>query len=59
MDNFLHLTDERKRPNKKPNSANATVDKKRMERLKRNFLPFWAREFGRQKQEHDDKSPVK
>lgn len=59
MDNFLHLTDEEKHQNKKTTPANTYVDKERIQRLKRNFLPSWARELGEQKQEHDNKSPKK
>jgi hypothetical protein len=50
MDNFLRLTDERKQPNKKTNPANTFVDKKRIQRLKRIFLPSWIRELEEQKQ---------
>ena len=43
MDNFFHLSDEEKDQNKKTNSAFANVDKERIARLKKNFLPFWMR----------------
>jgi hypothetical protein len=59
MDNFLHLSDEEKEQNKKTTSGNTYVDKERIQRLKRSFLPFWARELGEQKQEQDGKSPEK
>jgi hypothetical protein len=59
MDNFLHLSDEEKERNKKTTPANTFVDKERIQRLKRNFLPFWARELAEQNQEHDNKSPEK
>jgi hypothetical protein len=58
MDNFLHLTDERKEQNRKTTSANTYVDRERIQRLKRNFLPFWMRWMEEQKQNHNE-SPLK
>lgn len=57
MDNFLHLTDEENDQNKKTNSYPTHVDKKRIQRLKKNFLPFWMREIADQEQKHDETSP--
>jgi hypothetical protein len=57
MDSILHLTGEGKEENKETNSPHTYVDKERIQRLKRNFLPFWVRELGEQKQQHDNKSP--
>jgi len=48
MDNFLHLSDEEKDQNKRTDSAFAKVDKERIARLKKNFLPFWMRWTGEQ-----------
>ena len=59
MDNFLHLTDERKEPNKKTNSANIYFDKGRIQRLKRNFLPSWMRWMEEQKQNNNETSSKK
>lgn len=59
MDNFLGLTDEGRDRNKKTNSANIFVDKERIERLKRNFLPFWMRELEEQKQNDSETSSTK
>lgn len=56
MDNFLHLTDEQKDQNKKTNSAPTYVDKRRIQRLKKNFLPFWMREMEGQEQRQDEAS---
>ena len=59
MDNFLHLTDERKEQNKEANPANTFADKGRIQRLKRNFLPFWMRELEEQKQNYNETSSTK
>jgi len=59
MDNFLHLTDEGNQPNKKTGSADTFVDKGRIQRLKRNFLPFWMRELEEQKQNYNETSSTK
>jgi hypothetical protein len=58
VDNFLHLTDERKEQNKKANPVNTYVDRERIQRLKRNFLPFWMRWMEEQTQNHNE-SPLK
>jgi len=58
MDNFLHVPDERKEQNRKTTSANTYVDRERIQRLKRNFLPFWMRWMEEQKQNHNE-SPLK
>jgi hypothetical protein len=58
VDNFLHLTDERKEQNKKATSAKTYVDRERIQRLKRNFLPFWMRWMEEQKGNHNE-SPLK
>ncbi len=49
MDNFLHLSDDRKDRNAKTNLAATHVDRERIERLKRSFLPSWIRWLGEQK----------
>jgi hypothetical protein len=54
VDNFLHIEDEGKEPNKKTTSANIYVDKERIRRLKRNFLPSWMRWMAEQKQDHNE-----
>ena len=59
MDNFLRLTDERKQPNKKIGSADTFVDKERIQRLKRIFLPFWMRGLEEQKQNYNETSSTK
>lgn len=59
MDKFLHLRDEGKEPNKETISKNTFVDKQRIERLKRSFLPFWMRWMEEQKQNHDETSSEK
>jgi hypothetical protein len=51
MDNFSRLSDEGKEQNKKTNSAFANVDKERIERLKKNFLPSWMRWMEGQEQD--------
>lgn len=56
MDKFLHLSDEEKGQNKKTITANTHVDQERIQRLKRNFLPFWMRELGEQKQNSNETS---
>jgi hypothetical protein len=58
VDNFLHLTDERKEENKKANPVNTYVDRERIQRLKRNFLPFWMRWMEEQKRNLNE-SPLK
>jgi hypothetical protein len=58
VDNFLRLTDEPKEQNKKTTSADTYVDRERIQRLKRNFLPFWMRWMEEQKQNHNE-SPLK
>jgi hypothetical protein len=57
MDSFLHLTHEENDQNKKTNSNPHHVDKKRIQRLKKNFLPFWMREIADQEQKHNEASP--
>jgi hypothetical protein len=59
MDNFLRLTNEGKQPNKKTNSADTFVDKERIQRLKRIFLPFWMRGLEEQKQNYNETSSTK
>lgn len=59
MDNFLRVPDEGKDQNRKTNSANAYVDKERIQRLKRSFLPFWMRELEEQKQNYNETSSTK
>lgn len=59
MDNFLHLSDEGKDQNKKTNSADTFVDKERIQRLKRIFLPFWMRGLEEQKQNYNETSSTK
>jgi len=59
MDNFLHLTGERKEQNKETNSANTFADKGRIQRLKRNFLPFWMRGLEEQKPNYNEISSTK
>ena len=59
MDNFLRVPGEGKDQNKKTNSANVYVDKERIQRLKRNFLPFWMREMEEQKQSDNETSSTK
>jgi hypothetical protein len=56
MSNFLHLSDEEKDQNKETNSAHTFVDKERIRRLKRNFIPFWMREIKEQERVHDENS---
>jgi hypothetical protein len=58
VDNFLHLADERKEQNKKANPVNTYVDRERIQRLKRNFLPFWMRWMEEQTQNRNE-SPLK
>ncbi len=56
MDNFLRLPDEGKKQNKKTDPANTFVDKERIERVRKNFLPSWMRELEQQKQNSDETS---
>jgi hypothetical protein len=53
MDNFLRLSDEGKDQNQKANLAAARVDRERIERLKKSFLPSWMRWMGEQKGDSD------
>jgi hypothetical protein len=41
----LYLANQKKDQNKKTNFAPAYVGKERIQRLKRNFLPFWMRDL--------------
>jgi hypothetical protein len=50
MDNFLHLSDDGKDRNEKTNPSATHVDRERIERLKRSFLPSWMRWLGEQKE---------
>jgi hypothetical protein len=54
VDNFLHLTDEPREKNKKTDSLLTHVDKERIQRLKRSFLPFWMRGMGEQTQNRNE-----
>jgi hypothetical protein len=47
MDDFLRLSDEDK--NQKANLTAGQVDRERIERLKRSFLPFWMRWMAEQR----------
>ena len=47
MDKFLRLSDQGKNP--KSNLTASHVDRERIERLKRSFLPSWMRWMGEQK----------
>jgi len=56
MDSFLYLANQKKDQNKKTNFAPAYVGKERIQRLKRNFLPFWMRELEGQEQRQGETS---
>jgi len=56
MNNFLHLADEGKDQNKETTFAHTYVDKERIRRLKKNFLPFWMRGIEEQEQKYDEAS---
>jgi hypothetical protein len=57
MDSFLQIPDQENDQNKKTNSTPHHVDKKRIQRLKKNFLPFWMREIADQEQKRNEASP--
>lgn len=58
MDDFLRLSDETEDQNKKATSAVARVDKERVQRLKRIFLPSWMRWMEEEKPD-DHENPSK
>lgn len=58
MDNFLSLSDKEKEP-KKANSEGTYVDKGRIQRLKRNFLPSWMRWSEQEEQKESETSSTK
>lgn len=57
MNSFLQIPDQENDQNKKIHSNPNYVDKKRIQRLKKNFLPFWMREIADQEQKRDEISP--
>jgi hypothetical protein len=52
MDDFLRLSEEGK--NQKANLTAGQVDRERIERLKKSFLPFWMRWMAEQKPNSDE-----
>jgi hypothetical protein len=56
MDNFLHLSDEGKDRNEKTNLSTTHVNRERIERLKKSFLPSWMRWLGEQKENSNQTS---